>query len=473
LAWRRDPGSVHAHQHAGLEKYAEKSWHQVLTNCTPAAWNMWNTNGKTAQRIQNGRLQSMLDRREFMGYVGKGVAVSATWPTMRALGANDRIRFALIGAGDRGQQDLHDALKQPNVECVAVADVYSRRRDQVKSYLPKIDTYDDPMRLLERKDIDAVINATPLHLHAKYFQATLAAGKDLYSEKTMTWNIPEAVACLKAAKQSPQIVQIGLQHESSGELVDAKTWVQQGKLGQLTMVESWMSRNTPRGKGQWVRPVPMDCNPDHVNWKLFLDGRSSMPFDGYKFINWRLFWEFSGGNVTENMIHQIAWIISALNLDLPKNAFMTGGVFSEKDGRQVPDTIAVSLEYPNDLVVLWQSTFSNSHYGLGEHFLGSNGTIAHVGGSTDMVRGRESAGITYYPEKMNNPEGSEIQGQNPGVSHMENWFDCIRSRKQATNASVENGYRSAIAAHMSNLAYRQKRRITLEEAMAAEAATWM
>ncbi|HEX4022283.1 MAG TPA: Gfo/Idh/MocA family oxidoreductase [Acidobacteriaceae bacterium] len=415
----------------------------------------------------------MMNRREFLGTVGKSAAVVAAMPTMRVLGANDRIRIALIGAGDRGQQDLKDALTQPNVECVAVADVYSRRRDQVKSYLPNITAYDDPMRLLERNDIDAVINATPLHLHTKYFLATLAAGKDLYSEKTMTWDIPEAVACRNAAHNSKQVVQIGLQHESSGELADARQWIAQGKLGKVTMVEAWMSRNSPRGKGQWVRPVPADCNPDHVNWDLFLDGRPHMAFDGNKFINWRLFWEFSGGNVTENMVHQIAWVITALNLDVPKAASMMGGVYSEKDGRQVPDTISVTLEYPNDLLVLWQSTFSNRHYGLGEHLLGSNGTIEHVSGSTDMVTGRESSGITYYPEKINNPGGEILQGQDKGVNHMANWFACIRSRKQATNAPVEIGYRSAIAAHISNLAFLQKRRVSIEEAMAATPEAWM
>lgn len=413
-----------------------------------------------------------MNRREFVGHVGKGIAVAAAMPTMRVLGANDRIRIALIGAGDRGWQDLTDALKQPNIECVAVADAYSRRRDFAKSKLPNIDTYDDPMRVLERKDIDAVINATPLHLHTKYFLAALDAGKDLYSEKTMTWNIPEAIACRKAAQNSKQIVQIGLQHESSGELADAKSWIKQGMLGQLTMVQSWMSRNTPCGKGQWVRPVPSDCNPDHVNWKLFLNDRPDAAFDGNKFINWRLFWEFSGGNITENMVHQIAWIVTALDLDVPKAALMTGGVFSEKDGRQVPDTIAVSLEY-DDLVVLWQSTFSNSHYGLGEHFLGSNGTIEHVSGANDMVTGKSAETISYYPEKINNASGSVLRGESKGVDHMANWFECICSRKQATNAPVEVGYRSAVAAHMANLAYLRKQRVTLEEAMAATPQDWM
>ena len=105
-------------------------------------------------------------------------------------------------------------------------------------------------------------------------------------------------------------------------------------------------------------------------------------------MNWRLFWEFSGGNVTENMVHQIAWIMTALNLPVPDAADMMGGVYSEKDGRQVPDTIAVTLEFPNDLTVLWQSTFSNSRFGLGERFLGSDGTIEHVSGATDMVTGK-------------------------------------------------------------------------------------
>ena len=150
--------------------------------------------------------QKKINRRDFMGQVGLGVAALGTFPgkqlfaSSRVIGANDRIRIGIIGAGDRGQEDLKSALRQPNVECVAMADVYSRRRDQVKSFVPNVATYDDPMRLLDRNDIDAVIQATPQHLHAKYFLATLASGKDLYSEKTMAWDIPEAAACRAAAK---------------------------------------------------------------------------------------------------------------------------------------------------------------------------------------------------------------------------------------------------------------------------------
>ena len=136
------------------------------------------------------------------------------------------------------------------------------------------------------------------------------------------------------------------------------------------------------------------------------------------------FWEFSGGNVTENLVHQIAWIMTALDLTLPTAAFMSGGIFSERDGREVPDTIAVTLDFPNDLVVTWQSTFSNKHFGLGEHILGSDGTIEHGWGESDMVNGEEGEFIRYYPEKVNRPHRAALTGKTPDLDHMAKM--CIR-----------------------------------------------
>ena len=228
-----------------------------------------------------------------------------------------------------------------------------------------------------------------------------------------------------------------------------------------------MSRNTPHGKGQWVRPVPSDCTATNVDWNAFLNGRPNRPFDANKFINWRLFWEFSGGNVTENMVHQIAWIMSALDLPLPSAAYMSGGVFSEKDGREVPDTIAVTLDFPNDMVVTWQSTFSNSRYGLGERLLGSDGTIEHLAGATDMVSGKSGETTHYFPEKTNRRDGVAITGNSSDQDHMSNWIECVRTRK-TPHAPVDIGYRSAVAAHMANLACRRQQRITLEAAQSAQ-----
>jgi predicted dehydrogenase len=405
-----------------------------------------------------------IGRREFMGGLAVGAAAMLVDPS-KVLGANDRVRVGMIGAGGRGQELLKWVTSVPNVEVVAIADIYRRRYDEAKHIVPTLQTFDDHRRLLDVRDIDAVLIASPLHMHAPHLLDTLAAGKDAYCEKTMTWSIGEADQCLKAAKNSKQVVTIGLQHESSGALADAKQWINQGLPGKVTQVEAWMSRNTPHGQGQWVRSVPGDCSAGNVRWDAFLNGRPARSFDAYKFINWRLFWEFSGGNVTENMVHQIAWITTALGLDLPASAYMSGGVFSEKDGREVPDTIAVTLNYPNDVVVLWQSVFNNAHYGLGERFLGSDGTIEHLMGVTDMVTGKSASTIHLYPEKINRPNGAALTGESPDQNHMANFIDCVRSRKQP-NAPIDIGYRSAVAGHMANLAYRTRKVVTLDEARA-------
>jgi predicted dehydrogenase len=404
-------------------------------------------------------------RREFLKQAAVGSAVALMTPTTRVLGANDRVRVGMIGAGARGQELLRQVLALPNAQVVAIADAYSRRREEAVALAPHIETLDDHRRLLERHDIDAILVATPLHLHALHFVDTLAAGKDLYAEKTMTWSIAEADNCLAAARKSGRVVQIGLQHQSGGALADTRQWLSQGLTGKITLVESWMSRNSPHGQGQWVRDVPPDCTPQNVNWQAFRAGRPDARFDAFQFINWRLFWQYSGGNVTENFVHQMAWVQSALDLPLPLAATMSGGVFSEKDRREVPDTIALTLEFPKDIVVTWQSTFSNSRYGLGERLLGSDGTIEHVAGANEMVTGSSAESTRYFPEKINRPNGEALTGGTPDKNHMANWLDCIRSR-QTPNAPAELGHRSAVAAHMANIAYREKRRVTLEEARA-------
>ena len=395
-------------------------------------------------------------RRDFMKQAAIGAGILA-FPSSTVLGANDRVRVGMIGVGDRGNDLLDQVLRLPNVDVVAMADVYTRRREQAKKKVPTIQTFSDHRRILDMKDVDGVIVASPLHIHARHFLDTITAGKDLYAEKTMTWSIPEAEKCLAAAQNSDRVVQIGLQAQSSGSWIDSRQWIKDGWVGKVTHVESWLSRNTPHGHGQWVRPVPSDCTAQNVDWSAFLNGRPDRPFDPYKLINWRLFWEFSGGNCAENLVHQIAWIMTVLDLPAPSAAFMSGGVFSEKDGREVPDTIAITFDFPEDknIVVTWQSTFSNRHYGLGDRILGSDGTIEH----------HLEEPAQYWPEKTNRPNGSDVKGTTPDQGHMANWIDCIRTRKQP-NATAEIGYRSAMAVHMANLSYKRKQRITQEEAKA-------
>src|SRR5437899_11394717 len=162
---------------------------------------------------------SAMDRRQFLGLAASSAAWLA-YPPARVLGANDRVRIGLIGAGSRGQELLKQVVALSNVECVAVADVYTRRDEEARQIVPGVSAVRDHRRLLDRKDFDAVLVASPLHIHARHFLDTLAAGKDLYCEKTMTWSIAEAEECLAAAKRSSQIVTIGLQRseEHTSEL---------------------------------------------------------------------------------------------------------------------------------------------------------------------------------------------------------------------------------------------------------------
>jgi len=225
-------------------------------------------------------------------------------PASRVLGANDsrargndwrrRARAGVAASGAR-------AVKRPR--SFAIADAYSRRRQESRgSRAARRKRWTTHRRLLERHDIDGlIVGHTRLPLHAQHFVNTLCGGKDLYAEKTMTWSIAEADKCLAAAQHSDRVVQVGLQHQSGGALADTRQWLSQGLAGKITLVESWRSRNSRHGQGQWVRDVPADCTPQNVNWQAFRAGRPDAGFDANQFINWRLFWQYSGGNVTENL----------------------------------------------------------------------------------------------------------------------------------------------------------------------------
>src|SRR5260370_20966403 len=140
-----------------------------------------------------------------------GAGVWEVWSLSGVLVANERLRLGLIGAGARGQDLLSQLLRQSNVELVAVADVYSRRSDEVRATVPAVRAFKDHRALLDQKDLDAVIVASPFHCHARHFLDTIAAGKALYAEKTMTWSIAAAGACRTAAPGSSRVIQVGVQ----------------------------------------------------------------------------------------------------------------------------------------------------------------------------------------------------------------------------------------------------------------------
>ena len=172
----------------------------------------------------------------------------------RVLGANDRVRIGLIGAGDRGQEIFKSALRCPNVEGAAVADVYTRRLDEVKQFVPTIQTYRDFRRLLEDKTIDAVLIATPQHQHALNFVPAIQAGKDVYQEKTMAFNPDHAVRMRKALEGAKQVVQIGIQSTTGPQVEAVRQYLNPTHVGVISAIDAYHYRNEPYGG--WKRPIP-------------------------------------------------------------------------------------------------------------------------------------------------------------------------------------------------------------------------
>jgi hypothetical protein len=213
-----------------------------------------------------------------------------------------------------------------------------------------------------------------------------------------------------------------------------------------------MYRNTPHGKPLWTRPLYPDMTPDQLDWNAFLGPAPVRPFDPDRYLNWRLFADYSGGNVHESMSQQLAFWYKTMDLQIPWSVTMTGGIFRWKDGREVPDTISVSMVHAEELLFTWESGAGSNHPGITEDALGTEGTIA---------RGQQ---IRYLPQKVNHPGGVEMLGQTPTAprAHLQNFFDVIAHTGRApreTNCPVEIGYRVSVACAMAIESFRLGRTV--------------
>jgi predicted dehydrogenase len=387
----------------------------------------------------------MQSRRNFIGKVATGLA--GTLAGSSVLGANERIRVGVIGAGARGTELLREALACPNTECAGVADVYTRRVEAARALAPGARTYADYRRLLEDPAVDAVLIATPPHLHGAQFVASLEAGKHVYQERVMAFTLQDAKAMRAASQRTRHVaVQVGHQACSSGQVADAASFLKPELMGKITGVRAQFFRNTPRGKPQWARPVYPDMTPDTVSWEAFLGDAPKHEFDANRFLNWRLFQDYSGGSVTENLSSQLAFWYKLLSLKIPHAVTMTGGVYLWKDGREVPDTMHVSLEHAEEIFFSWDSGLGNSQPGISEEVLGTDGAISR------------SQQVRYTPQRVNRPIGNEMTGtaRTEPRAHMRNFLEAIRGREEP-NCPVELGFRVSIACRMALESYRQQR----------------
>lgn len=411
-----------------------------------------------------------VDRREFLkrsaqAAAAVGLARSSVW------GANERLQVGFVGVGIRGDQLLRTTLRMNNVKVVAICDAYQgyvkRGVDRVKE-ADKDNTpaaYDDIRRILEDKNVEAVVVSTPEHRHVEHVLQTLAAGKDIYIEKPLTHSIEEGAQMMKAlAKAGPRVVQVGTQRRSSLLYSKAREMVKAGMLGKITNVRAFWYRNSL--SPQWRYPIPADASPQTANWEAFLGPAPKRPWDAARYFQWRLYWDYSGGIATDLMTHQIDAVQMVLDEKAPESVFATGGIYNWNDGREVPDTFHSILTYKSGFIVDYTSMFANQHYGYGEQFLGSEGTLEVMNART----------LNFYPEKFMQAgkdvtpdkvkaraeitlDAQKDLGQADIVqAHLEDFYNAVKSRKP-TNCPLDVGDQAATPCHLATLSFRQKRQI--------------
>ncbi len=391
-----------------------------------------------------------MDRRTFV--VGSALTAAAS---ARVFGANDRLRIGMVGPGAQGRglmRSLHEVAGQADAEIVAVCDLWGRRRQEAAA-LVKQATGQEPRQLqhyselLELKDLDGVVLATPDHQHARQLMEAVQAGKDVYCEKPMANVLSEAKAAYHAVKSSKQIVQLGTQGLSTGRNQAVAAFVRSGRLGTISRVSHHASFNGPR----W-RPVPAvtQIQESETDWKAWLMGRPDRPFDPHLYFEFRLYREFSNGIPDQWLTHAISDVHVAMEDYFPESVVASGGVLVYQDGRENSDTFQASFRYPKGFLYDYSAMFGNDYPGH-LRFFGQNGTIERTADGF-LVTGN---GGGKRPERI--AEETRLEPLHP-TSHMQNWLDCMRSRK-TPNAPILTGYAHSVVSIMAAQAERTGKKL--------------
>lgn len=366
----------------------------------------------------------------------------------RILGANDKVQLGLIGCGGRGQYVMSVFQKDSRVNVAAVCDIYGDRTDKALTKAPGAKGFNDHRKLLETRELDAVLIATPDHWHAHTAIDALNAGKDVYVEKPLTLKIEEGPRIVKAARVNNRICQVGMQQRSGPHYIQARDeYIQKGRLGKITLARTWWHGN---GAHLQKAPAALAEKPSNLDWARFLGPVKWRDWDPQQFWNFRAFLDFGGGQVTDLFTHWIDVVHMFMLQDNPTSASAAGGVYAYKDGRTAPDTINVLLQYPKDWTATFEATLAPGITGAAVEMCGTEGKLF-------ITRSL----FTFTPAGKNAQPITVKSERDQTIDHVENFLDCMRTRK-LPNGDVYIGHRSAQASHLGNIAYVQKRRIDFD-----------
>lgn len=397
----------------------------------------------------------------------------------RPVPPSDTIRFGIIGVGMRGSNLLRGAITHPNAECVAACDLYDGRhalaQEIVGKSIPVTRRYLD---LLDNKEIDCIINATPDHWHKQIVMDCVDAGKDVYCEKPMTHTVDEGFEMIVAARKNKRIVQVGSQRVSSVVYAKAKELIDQGAIGKVHTVLAERGSNSPNGA--WEYPPPPDLSPQNLDWDTWLGTTPKYPFDPLRFARWRCWRAYGSGVAGDLMVHSLSGIhfIGGV-VQPPERALATGGIFRFNDGRDVPDVHHVLFDYPQFIVTV----MLNQTCSLPEvtKFCGSGGvleirqnelTLTTQDGTNHKPEGSSHAfprALRQAYERKWHEENDERlanlgaetvvfrapAGYDDDWAHMQKFFDSVRTRKPVVEDAAF-GNNAAIACYMANSSYFQK-----------------
>ena len=381
-----------------------------------------------------GAMQNKPNRRSFIVASGLTALASA-----RVIGANDTLRVGVIGAGGRMNDLLSAADKAGGYQIVAVSDVYGPRIDAVKqrSNGGAATTHADYREVLQQP-IDVVFIASPDHWHVRMAADSLAAGKDVYLEKPVTHTVEEGTALINAVRSSKRILQCGMQQRSWSHFRDAVDLIQGGSLGKIPQVRTYWWQNYRA----WRNNKPVDAKA--LDWKQWLGNAPEQAFSEEKFYRWRWFWNFGGGAMTDLCTHWIDVVHWAMKADQPKTVQMMGDkyVFEEWE---CPDTVQAAFRYPG-FDVVYEGMMASSIDDGGLEFRGTEATLK-----------LNRIGFNVFHEGATSKANPVVRAesfQDGTWDHMQNFFDCVKSRKEP-NAPVETGVAAARAGQIANLAYQR------------------
>lgn len=381
-------------------------------------------------------------RRVFLT-TASGVVVGTRLAAASVQGANNRVRVAIIGTGGRARGLMNQLKGVAGAEIVAVCDVFEQRLLQAAEIAgPAALKTADYRRILDDKEIDAVLIGTPDHWHKKMTLDAVAAGKDVYVEKPVSHTIEEGAEMVRAIEASKQVVQTGTQQRSWEHYLQGKEIIQSGKLGQITFVQAYWYQH-PRA-GKWPAEAPAG-----LDWKQWLGPAPDQPFRPERLYQWRHFWDFGGGCLTDLMTHWIDVVHWYMNVEAPLWAYSSGKNYALKMW-EAPDTVTTVLEFPNDFTCSYLGTYVSRVDDGGLEFRGDLGTL-----KIDRARLAFYKDDAPYKAGTLTPEPEIlIQSKADGsIAHLQNWIDCIRSR-QKPNAHIRVAHQAARTSHIANASLR-------------------